>query len=1061
MSESGKMEVSKRNKLVLIAVAALLTIVLFVTMTLRFINNFSNALVEENSSYLAEITEHIAVNVEVVISSMQKSMEAVGLTISGGQQDTENRIYLNKLREKYNLEYVGVALQDGFLYSTMTSEEKNLSGEAYYQASMRGESVIEYVPIKIFENNVISGLLISAPIYNFSIDPEHPIGVLVAMLDMKKLAETVYISGFNGQGATYIINSEGEIVLQTKRLSYSNLYTTLSNNQFEKGYSLEQMTEDLNAQRAGFAVYSDFGVEKFMHYRHLGIADWSVVSIIEKNLITGKTTRLTQELTALGIAVIILFPLLLIFAISSILSSKTNKLAAQTKSAFLANMSHEIRTPMNAIVGIGQIMLREELTDEQKTYMTGIVNAGNGLLTIINDILDISKIESGKFNIVEEEYELESVIYDIVAVIAVRLSDKPIEFFVDVDPDLPKYLTGDMIRVKQVLTNIIGNAAKFTNSGYIRLGIHGEVKDGQIMLTMPVEDTGIGISKANLTKLFASFTQVDTHRNRNVEGTGLGLAISKQLCELMGGDINVESNYGAGSTFTIRVRQRVTKPEKIVTLPETKSVRLLLLEPSKLMQEHFSRCMNRLHLNYVFCESFDSFAVEAQSSRYTHALADPQSLHRLAEEASTLPELTPIALTSIKDQASMQDYGRTIIGPLFTLQLTAILSNSTAPLIRLQRGTIDILSIQPLPFVRVLLVDDNEVNLQVANGLMSPYHMQVDCAASGKAAIRMIEENSYDLVFMDHMMPEMDGVEALKLIRALNNSKKNTPVIALTANVTHGAQDSFIQVGFNGFLSKPIDTVRLNAILKKWLHDLNEAREVANPAKTRSFYESLLQKGRGSAAESAGAKLKSSSYIDFEAGLSKLGSREVYCSILTTYCRSAREKLRELPLLLETDLDRFTIEIHGLKGASGGVCAEPIALEAAKLEQLAKEKKLPDIRDTLPAFLFILQKALEEIELFIRPNDACENLTSTEQAQAKQGRFSAAELLTWKEAFWNFDSDKIAALLSASKAFRYDDPEQELLSKLKKCFDAYEFEAPVELIEDYEQKCPKGGGDAT
>lgn len=1052
MSSTEKKELTRKKKLMLVGAAALIVIVVFIVLALGYIKKFGDALVEENSGYLAEITEHIAVNVDSNISNMQKAMETVGITISGAKQDDESKIYLNRLREKYDFEYVGIALPDGMMHSTMESEEKDVSAEAFFQRSMQGESVVEYVPVKIFKDKGVSGLLISAPIYNLRVDPDHPVGVLCAMLDMKKFEESVYIDSFSGQGSTFIVDGSGEIMLQTRSLPYSNLFTTLSNYTFVDGYSLNGILGDLKAQQSGFAIYSNFGVEKYMHYRSLGIADWSVVSVVEKDIVTAKTTRLTRQLLVLGIGVIILFPLLFIFAVSSIIVSKANLQTSQTKSAFLANMSHEIRTPMNAIVGIGEILLREDLSSPQKKHVMGIVNAGNSLLTIINDILDISKMESGKFNIVEDEYELESLIYDIVAVISVRLNDKPIKFLVDVDPDLPKYLTGDMVRIKQVLTNIIGNSTKFTNSGYIRLGIRGEVKDGEITLTMPVEDTGIGIRKEDLDKLFESFSQLDTHKNRSVEGTGLGLAISKQLCVLMGGNITVESVYGQGSTFTIRVKQRVTRPEKVIQIPMVDHMHLLLLEPSEIMRAHYEVCMGRLHLSYDTCDDFNTFINEAQTGSYTHAVANRESLARLAEESPDLPVLTPIALVALKEQTNLQEYGHTIIGPLFTLQLAAVLSNDPVQSVRLQRGGIDMLSIQPMPFVRVLIVDDNEVNLQVASGLMRPYYMNIDCALSGKLALMMMESGSYDLVFMDHMMPEMDGVEALKLIRALKSPQKDIPVIALTANVTRGAQDLFLQSGFNDFLSKPIDTVRLNMILKKWLGNLNEAREKENPQKAKEFYENLVQDGHGGNLKSSSKELESALYVDFKAGIEKLGDREVYSSILATYSRSAREKQKSLPRLLDIDIETFTIEAHGLKGASGGICAMVVAEAAANLEHMAKENKVQEIKQILPAFLVVLQDTLKEIDHFIGIEDGSDEETVPALEQYKEGNFSEEDLLAFKDAFWNFDSDSIKELLTAHDVFCYEEREEKLLSELKKCYESYNFDAPIQLIDDY-NKC--------
>lgn len=1050
MDKMKKGDNPKRKKLLFIVITTAVAFILFIGIVSYYIKNFENALIEESSRNLSEITGHIATNLNNEISNVQKTMESIGLTISSTQRDFQNKMFLNSLCKKNELEYMGIALANGELIATKEMKEKDISRKDYFQRSMNGESVLEYVPAQIFKDKVISGLLISVPIYDLGKDPEKPISVLVAMLDMDKFVDNVQIASFNGQGSTFIIDSKWNVVYQTKSMNYSNLYLILQNNEFNRGYNLQAIQEDLQENKAGFSTYSEFGVEKFLHYRDLGIADWSVVSIIEKNIITAKTTRLTQQLIVMAIIVMVLFPVLLIFAILSLVTSKTNKLAVEAKSAFLANMSHEIRTPMNAIVGIGEILLREEISDSQRNYVLGIVNAGNGLLAIINDILDVSKIESGKFGIIEEEYELESLVYDIVAIIAVKLNDKPIEFLVDLDPELPRYLVGDMIRVKQVLINIIGNAAKFTQMGYIKLGIYGSVENGQIMLNIPVEDTGIGIQKNELEKLFDSFSQVDTHKNHSVEGTGLGLVISKRLCEMMGGGISVESTYEKGSVFTVQINQKVVRTEKMMQVPNPETFRLLILETSFVMQEHYGICMDRMHITYEFCGEFNGFLSKAKEGTYTHVMASPVELKYLAEKAGSLQNTITVALLNLKENSSIKDIGNTIITSLFTMQLAAILCGRHEKSYLTKRGGIDLLTIQPMPFVHVLIVDDNEVNLQVANGLMAPYHMNVDCAQSGKQAISMLKKQDYDLVFMDHMMPEMDGVEAVKIIRLLEGDKGRVPVIALTANVTQDAKGLFMKSGFNDFLSKPIDTIKLGGILKKWLKDINDAKEIEDPVKAEELRKDIKKKEHHSLMKKVGEQFKNAAYIDFSAGVDNLGSCEAYSKVLATYKRTAVEKLKDFPKLLDENPEQFTIEIHGLKGASGGIHAMFIAEAAAGLERLAKENKVKKIREELPEFLSALESTLVEIDGFITQYNNSLVKTEKNGLEVKGGKLLQSQLNEFKEAFWIFDSDKLKELFEYHSSFSYGEKEQELLDKLISCYDTYEFDTPVCLIEDYE-----------
>lgn len=377
--------------------------------------------------------------------------------------------------------------------------------------------------------------------------------------------------------------------------------------------------------------------------------------------------------------------------------------ANEAKSSFLSNMSHEIRTPMNAIVGMTDILLRGTSPEETTSYLESIKYSGNSLLNIINDILDFSKIESGKLEIIKADYPVLPLLNDLKILFANRVGDKPVRMLYEISDTLPAILYGDSVRIRQVLINLVNNAIKFTERGFVKLKIDSEpAENNRILLHVTVQDSGQGIREADLDKLFRSFSQVDSEKNHQKEGTGLGLSISKQLVKLMGGTINVKSTYGKGSEFSFTIPQQVVN------------------------------------------------ATPAKFYKYSTAEA----------EATT-----------------------------FTA-----------------------------PNANILLVEDNEINVKVAQGLLKPFMLRIDVAQNGQIALDMIAKKDYDLVLMDHMMPVMDGIEATERLRAMKDPRmKALPIIALTANAMADAKKEFLDAGMNDFISKPIVLNDISAILKKWL----------------------------------------------------------------------------------------------------------------------------------------------------------------------------------------------------------------------------------------------------
>jgi signal transduction histidine kinase/CheY-like chemotaxis protein len=501
--------------------------------------------------------------------------------------------------------------------------------------------------------------------------------------------------------------------------------------------------------------------------------------------------------------------------------------ANRSKSEFLANMSHEIRTPMNSIMGMCELILSDDISDEVRENGNNIYIAGKNLLGIINDLLDFSKIESGKMDIMEEPYQISSLLNDVINMANARKGDKDIEFMVDCDPNIPDHLKGDEMKIRQVVINLLTNAIKFTREGGVLLKVFAREESYGVNLCFSVKDSGIGIKEENLPKIFQSFHQVDTKKNRAIEGTGLGLAISKRLVSMMGGFIKVESEYGVGTEFTVVIPQKVVDSKPIVEVKEKQKVNLLAYFSMNNIPHPFSvggykQIINNIGQNLGITYHFSGSKKQTKeyldsNMNFTHLFLGRDEYQQDREYFDSLAE--KISVVVVQDQngrIKISDGIRNIYKPFYVLPVGNAINGER---LSFNIGTSSKNGHRFIaPEARILVVDDNMMNLKVAMGLMKPYQLQIRTTDSGMEAIRILKKQHFDLIFMDHMMPEMDGVETVQRIRAMEPEYyQNVPIIALTANAVSGAREMFLNEGFQDFLAKPIDIAMLERILKLWL----------------------------------------------------------------------------------------------------------------------------------------------------------------------------------------------------------------------------------------------------
>ncbi len=488
------------------------------------------------------------------------------------------------------------------------------------------------------------------------------------------------------------------------------------------------------------------------------------------------------------------------------------ELANQAKSAFLANMSHEIRTPMNAILGMSDIALRHEPTAQIGECLQNIKGAAGSLLAIINDILDFSKIEAGALEIIPEAYYVESFINDIVALINVRIGRKDIEFLVEDHHSLPSMLYGDSIRIKQVLINLLSNALKFTYSGHIRLTMQTTpaTKGEKTALKVCVEDTGIGIKREDLPMLFNNFSQVDTKKNRNIEGTGLGLAITKRLVEEMGGFVSVESSYGKGSCFSFEIPQVVEDVTPLLSTKHFEDMRVAVWLDNAAKADFLCTKLQGMGANAEVVQ--DVSTVDA----YTHVFMEYTKLADF--DAASVPHVHILALSrNYFEGKDVPDNVSVAYAPLTTIVVARLLEGSVYHVCDSSANNKTNYALKTHN-VRALVVDDNNINLIITQSVLEEYGIAVDTVLSGEEAIKSVKRVHYDLIFMDHMMPKMDGVETTMHIRNLPDDKyRVVPIVALTANAVGDVRSEFIKAGMHDYLSKPLIIKEFERVLRQWL----------------------------------------------------------------------------------------------------------------------------------------------------------------------------------------------------------------------------------------------------
>lgn len=744
---------------------------------------------------------------------------------------------------------------------------------------------------------------------------------------------------------------------------------------------------------------------------------------------------------------------------------KELQMAQRSKDEFLANVSHEIRTPINTICGMSEILLQEEFADQVKEKLLDIKMSGQNLLAVVSNMLDFSELQSGKMELEEESYKIKSTINDLITLAQALKADKKIELIVDCNANIPSTLYGDEKKLRRIILNLMDNAIKFTEEGYVRLGLSFRKESYGINLIITVKDTGIGIAEESIKEILTGLHQVDASSTRSGSGIGLGLAISRSLIRRMGGTITMNSTKGKGTTVVVVIPQKVIEETPLASIQDKKGIKVATyidlekFNMSTIRDEYslmIERMIEQLKGNCHICRNFAELQRRQEKESFSHIFVGIEEYLENKSYFENLSQSTYVAviLDYAEEKRITNPNVLKIFKPFYALSIASVLNGTD------YRDKTN--NIEEDKFitknVHVLVVDDNRMNLRVAESLLSRYGIAVTLAGSGREALVKIESCNYDFVFMDHMMPEMDGVETLQQIRQkVGAYYKKVPIIALTANAVAGTREMLLSMGFSDFLEKPIENSVLERVLRR---NLPEDKIVIAKTEVEQVEETMTDEiqmpKEAVETQKSLLELLEQEGLNTQKGIMYCGGEEPYIEILQSFCEDSRETYQSVQELFENeDWENYTIMVHGIKSAMGSIGAEDIQELARQLEFAGKENKIEFIlqenSNLLTSYKGLFKRLAGISDLGVKDSFEAEDNTEVledmvELRVLRKDEF--ADILEEMEsAMYSLDGDLLLELLDGIKNCQYEGkPLTEVVKKAVRKVEMFDYMSAVEML---------------